>query len=180
MPPLLSADLIEHYNEELRRFYAAYRGYLAQLAEWERNAALTGSLSLKLVNSGTMPVTLVNVRLEFPPAPILLEADPLAVRPRSPPPPQLLPCFDPPGRETAVYRAPPAPAAAEWSRTIDSPAGQAAFSLAALPDGSVRDLPRLFFRFPAANAVGPFSIAYRLLAAELDDPTEGRLDIAVD
>lgn len=64
--PFLSPASIEKYNSELDSFFLEYEEYLSECELYYRRVSLTESIKFKLINTGSIPASDVDVKLHFP------------------------------------------------------------------------------------------------------------------
>ena len=186
----LSPERIQQYNRELEEFFSKYAIFFNQLFLWEQTASLTMEVKLSLKNEGTAPASDVDVILQFPNDLALLTTDDLPERPqqpklpRRPEPSEILfgtRDFDP----ISILRLGNQPAFPQYPRSINDSSDvnaelhEAQFWVRNLKHGFNKEFEPVFFRFPSFQAVRSFAVPYRILAAELPQPTLGELHFVV-
>lgn len=178
------------YNADLRKFLKEYRSFLSGL-ETERNREIrTVEIQVVLFNLGTAPAEDVDVFMHFPDGFVLLGEDdlPKAAKPPTPPreprkPGDILRIASLVPDTSFVLPSLHYPVASDFN--VSSPSIKktnsydVSFSVKKLKQHLQAPCDRLFVYFDTFDSVRPFSIDYRINAANVPHEIEGELNVVV-
>lgn len=183
------------YNRDRIKFFEAFAEYLR--TDWERRAAerLSIDIEIQIVNSGTAPAEDVDVHLHFPDGFVLVDKDSVPEPPKAPSSPvrprtqsELL-------QDSMRSFHPYQPSYESLFRGISGVAREHNVSSPHIEETNSYDvhwhvkrvkhqqpiiLDPLRATFESFDDVRSFGIEYRLIAANVPDPIEGKLNVVVE